>query len=75
MNFKAYILNGISFTGLGNASLEEITDKKYNRVEYILGEHQGSLLISQHKTTDKGVDCTQWFDMTNKFNKERFNKI
>lgn len=51
----------------------QVLDKLTNKIEMILEETSNSYLITQTKRTEKGINCSNWFD-SKTFN-ERFKII
>lgn len=53
----------------------KVKDKLTGFEEEVIEQTSTSWNITQKKRTDKGINCTNWFDMTLKENKQRFIKI
>lgn len=75
MKYTTHNINGILFSGLTNATFSEIKDNDTGKTEQVIGEYKGNLLITQHRTTERGLNTSQWFDITTKINKIRFKLL
>lgn len=73
MKHIAYTIDGSIFIGLENASMRQIKDNHTGLTETVVGEYQGNVLLTQKRITEKGINSTQWFDLSTKENKRRFN--
>lgn len=52
-----------------------VLDNKTGKEEIIKQKTSTSWLITQTKLTDNGINCDNWFDMTLKENKQRFQLL
>lgn len=51
---------------------ETVVDTESGFEETVLGKTSTSILITQKKRTDKGINCDNWFDATTKEFEKRF---
>lgn len=51
---------------------QEIKDLKTGKIEMVIDTTESSICISQQRISEKGIDCTNWFNINDKTFKERF---
>lgn len=52
--------------------MDTVLDTKTGKIEKIIERTSNSLLITQTKVTDKGINCTNWYNMDDRNFKDRF---
>lgn len=52
--------------------MDKILDTKTGKLEEILQKTSSSILITQTKLSEKGINCTNWYNINDKVFKDRF---
>lgn len=40
----------------------KVIDRNTDKIEEVIERTSNSFLVTRHKTSDAGIDCTNWFD-------------